>query len=413
MKRRTREDLRLENERLRSRLEDAEETIRAIREGEVDALVVSGEGGEKIYTLRSADQPYRVFVEAMSEGALTLTAGGTIYFCNKRFSEIVGSPLQKVIGSPLLSWCSEEDRHLLQEILERGKRELGTGEVRLATAAGTGVPVRISVSPVNLDEIIVACAVVMDVSERKSAEAEIDSYVKRLEFSNRELESFAFVASHDLQEPLRKLQVFGDLLMQKTGLDEEDRDYLNRMRVSAERMSVLLNSLLEYSRVSTKIQPPGPVDLGHAVELALSNLEIRIAEAGGSVHVSSLPTIRGDKLQMVQLFQNLIGNAMKFHPEDREPRVRIYSRFKENGRSGGREHVIFVQDNGTGFDPAYQDRIFLPFERLVTHGQYEGVGMGLAICKKIVERHGGTITARSTPGKGSTFIITLPERNRE
>jgi PAS domain S-box-containing protein len=401
----------MQNEELRSRAEEAEETLRAIREGEVDALLVSGKDGEQIYTLKSADQPYRVFIEAMSEGALTLAADGTIYFCNKRFAQMVNSPLEKIVGSPLSSWIFKEDKQLLREIFKRGKKGSGTGEIRLATVAGTVVPVHLSISPLRLSGIIAACAVVMDISERKSAEAEIASYVKKLELSNQELENFAFVASHDLQEPLRKLQVFGDLLLQKSP-DEESRDYLSRMQLAAKRMSGLLDSLLEYSRVTTKVQPPAPVDLSKAVELALSNLEIRIAETCGSVSVSNLPTIHGDKLQMVQLFQNLIGNAMKFHTQGRAPHVKVYSRFSRDGGSRGAEHTIFVEDNGTGFEEKFRDHIFLPFERLVTKGQYEGVGMGLAICKKIVERHGGIITARSTPGKGSTFIITLPEKQR-
>jgi PAS domain S-box-containing protein len=397
---------------LRIQLDEAEDTLRAIRKGEVDALVVSGPDGEKIYTLQSADQPYRVFVEAMNEGAVTLTADGAIFYCNRRFSDIVQGVHQKIVGSPIRNWVCDEDQALLADILERGKESKGKGEVRLKTASGRVVPALLSISPLHLDRAVVACAVITDISEKRAAEAKIREYVSKLEVSNRELENFAFVASHDLQEPLRKIQVLADLLAVKGEKDEERLDYAGRMQRTAARMSLLLKALLEYSRASTRTQSPEPVDLNDVVEEAVSNLEVRIEESEGVVEVSDLPVILGDKLQMGQLFQNLIGNALKFSGKDTQPKVRVYSRFAEDSGAENRQFQIFVQDNGIGFEEKYLDRIFMPFERLM-EGNREGVGMGLAICKKIVERHGGTISAKSSPGKGATFIIRLPEKQKE
>ena len=233
-----------------------------------------------------------------------------------------------------------------------------------------------------------------------------------LELTNKELQDFAFVASHDLQEPLRKIRIFGDMLASKGGAfsDEASRDYLTRMQKAAARMQNLLNSLLAYSRLTTKAEPLERTDLGKSVEAALSNLEIMIREKNARIEVGDLPSVRADRVQMVQLFQNLIGNALKFSREEEAPHVKIYAQRVHNANE---VWEICVEDNGIGFEERYLDKVFLPFQRLHGRGSdYEGVGMGLAICKKIVERHGGEITARSEFGKGSTFVVTLPEGKR-
>jgi PAS domain S-box-containing protein len=260
---------------------------------------------------------------------------------------------------------------------------------------------------------------VADITERKRMEEDlrrsrdqlelrVQERTVELELRNKELQEFAFVASHDLQEPLRKVRTFGNMLAVKCGasLDETSRDYLRRMQTAATRMQNLLRSLLTYSRVTTKTEPIKKTALDQSVDVALSNLEITIKEKNARFEVGNLPTVRADPVQMIQLFQNLIGNALKFSREGEAPYVKIYAR-EVPGAIGAYE--ICVEDNGIGFGERYLDKIFLPFQRL--HGRsskYEGVGMGLAICKKIVERHGGKITARSELGRGSTFIVTLP-----
>ncbi len=223
--------------------------------------------------------------------------------------------------------------------------------------------------------------------------------------SNKELEQFASIASHDLQEPLRKLSSFVELLKENCSkvLEPQNLDYLNRMEKSVERMRQLINDLLEYSRVATKGQAFIPLNLKIVLDDALSDLEFSIAKSGGQVEVGALPIVLGDKTLIGRLFENLIGNALKFHKPGLPPHVKIESRKGEN------EFVeITIQDNGIGFDEKYLDRIFKPVQRLPTRDEFQGTGMGLAICQKIVERHGGTITAKSKPGEGSTFIITLP-----
>ncbi len=240
---------------------------------------------------------------------------------------------------------------------------------------------------------------------------ELQNYMKRLQESNQALQDFASIASHDLQEPLRKVASFGDRLKRKHGhaLGPEGNDYLNRMLAATERMQGLLESLLAYSRVSMKTEPFVPIDLGAVVREILSDLEIRIEKTGAAVEVGDLPPVQADPTQMHQLFQNLICNALKFHRNGTGPAVRVSS-------APSTDHTvrISVKDNGIGFDVRYLDRIFAPFHRL--HGRsspYDGTGMGLAICKKIVERHGGTITATSKPGEGSEFVVTLPAEQPE
>jgi PAS domain S-box-containing protein len=247
-----------------------------------------------------------------------------------------------------------------------------------------------------------------DITHRKIAEESLKTYAARLERSNRELEEFAYVASHDLQEPLRKIQAFGDRLKSKHGqtLGDQGRDYLERMQNAAARMQSLIDGLLTYSRVTTKAQPFVPVDLIQVAHEVMSDLEVRIQEVGAQVDVGNLPRIEADPTQMRQLLQNLVANALKFHRPDQPPVVKLYA---DQATPNGVCH-IFVEDNGIGFDEKYLDRIFQVFQRLHGRGEYEGSGVGLATCRKIVERHEGRITARSAPGQGATFIITLPVR---
>jgi signal transduction histidine kinase/ligand-binding sensor domain-containing protein len=231
----------------------------------------------------------------------------------------------------------------------------------------------------------------------------------RLENSNRDLEHFAYVASHDLQEPLRKIQAFSDRLAKQyaTKLDDQGRDYLSRMNAAAARMQRLIEALLSLSRVSTKKQEYELIELAPLVHEVLGDLEVRIQSTGGRVTVGELPRIEGDPVQVRQLFQNLIGNALKFHKPGEAPHVQVYALRRSPGQA-----EVFVEDNGIGFDKKDAERVFMPFHRLHGRSEYEGTGIGLTICQKIVERHGGTIHAESTPGKGSRFVLNLPTQER-
>jgi PAS domain S-box-containing protein len=246
-----------------------------------------------------------------------------------------------------------------------------------------------------------------------------------LQRSNRELQDFAYVASHDLQEPLRKIEAFGDRLKAKCApqLDGDGIIYLDRMQKSAHRMRRLINDLLDYSRVTTRAQPFRTCDLRKAVEAAASDLEVAVEESGASVEIGDLPSIDADPVQMGQLFQNLIGNALKFRRKDRSPTVVISGRMVDKlpetlkGRSrlsgGGPLCAITVTDNGIGFEMKYAERIFSIFQRLHGRNEYEGTGIGLATCRKIVERHGGHIWAESEPGTKTMFHVVLPVKQAE
>jgi light-regulated signal transduction histidine kinase (bacteriophytochrome) len=233
--------------------------------------------------------------------------------------------------------------------------------------------------------------------------------------SNAELEQFAYVASHDLQEPLRKIQAFGDLLAATAGvaLDEQGRLYVERMQDAARRMQGLINDLLTFARLTSQARAFEEVDLARVAQEVVSDLEERLRRTGGRVEVGELPRLQSDPTQMRQLLQNLVGNALKFHRPEVPPVVVLRYRPLRDVAARGRARAaalceIAVEDNGIGIEEKYLERIFAPFQRLHGRGEYEGTGMGLAICRKIVERHGGRITAHSTPGQGTTFLVTLP-----
>jgi anti-sigma regulatory factor (Ser/Thr protein kinase) len=233
-------------------------------------------------------------------------------------------------------------------------------------------------------------------------------YTRELERSNEDLREFASIASHDLQEPIRKIIGFGIRLKKDCSpfLDDKGKDYLERMERSAQKMQKFVHELLQYSKLTASPTRHHPVDLKDVISQVLTVLESRIEETRSKIEIGSMPVIESDRMQMVQLFQNLISNAIKFHKKNEAPVIRIRHRLLENGF-----HEIRVQDQGIGFDEKHADRIFKPFERLHGKNEYEGTGMGLAICQKIVQRHGGKLTAQSSPQDGTTFIVTLPRED--
>ncbi|OHX66484.1 PAS domain-containing sensor histidine kinase [Flammeovirga pacifica] len=244
-----------------------------------------------------------------------------------------------------------------------------------------------------------------DVTTRIENEKKVAQYLQELISKNRELEDFAYVSSHDLQEPLRKIRAFGDRLQkkEKENLSEKGQDYIERMLSSAERMQQLISDLLRFSRISSKAKPFGEIDLNQILNDVISDLEIAINEAEATINYPQLPCIKGDATQMRQLFQNLISNAIKFRKENVPPIIDIS--FSKDESDENCIHID-ISDNGIGFDQKYSDRIFQIFQRLEGR-KYNGSGIGLAICKKISQRHGGDIKASSEINKGTTFHITL------
>ncbi len=248
-----------------------------------------------------------------------------------------------------------------------------------------------------------------EITRMKNAEEQLKGYAQKLEMSNKELQDFASVAAHDLQEPLRKILTFSERLKTKSihQLTEESQDYINRMVSAASRMRVLIDDLLAYSRITTKKQRFVMVDLKQLVSEVISDLEVRIEQTGAKINVGDLPVISADPLQMRQMFQNLISNSLKFKKQDVPPVIDIKAITLN-------EHCeIRVKDNGIGFDVKYLDRIFTIFQRLHGRQEYEGTGVGLAIVRRIIERHKGSVTAMSEPGIGAEFIVRLPIKHSE
>jgi two-component system sensor kinase FixL len=324
----------------------------------------------------------------------------------------------------LLGYTNEElkGRHVSELVLESASREAVTAKLEgrqqlvpvertMIRKDGTHVPV------LNEDRLIYDSSgniagirsTLQDITALKEAEQQLKIFNDKLQQSNRELQDFAYVASHDLQEPLRKVQTFGDRLASKYGgaLEGSGLDYLERMRSAANRMQILIQDLLSFSRVTTKAQPFVPVNLEQITREVLSDLEVKIEETGAIVETHDLPTLDADPLQMRQLIQNLVGNALKFRRADTVPVIKVSA---TNGQMNGHGlmYAITIEDNGIGFDEKYLDKIFTVFQRLHGRAEYEGSGIGLAVCRKIVERHNGSITARSAPGEGAKFIFTLP-----
>lgn len=234
---------------------------------------------------------------------------------------------------------------------------------------------------------------------------ELDDKNAALNDSNAELDQFATIAGHDLQEPLRKVIAFGRMLEQEHGdaLGGGGRDYIDRMQGASERMLELIGDLVRYARVTSQAKSFEPTDLIDLAESVVSDLGEQIRREKGTVEIGALPTVDVDTVQMRQLFQNLISNALKFHHPDRRPVVKVDAKTREDGTV-----QLTVSDNGIGFKPKFSARVFEPFRRLHGQGKYEGTGMGLAIVRKIARRHGGDVEVLSEPDVGSTFVVTLP-----
>jgi two-component system sensor kinase FixL len=375
--------------------------------------------------LKKSEQEFRSVWEHSLDGMRLTDEEGIVLSVNSAFCRLVGKPAGMLVGKPFSeiyevkhqksSLAKHKERFAARDVQPLFEREMLLWH-------GGKVWFELSNSFLEIEgQSTLLLSIFRDITERKVTEEKMRDFAGRLERSNRELQDFAYVASHDLQEPLRKVAVFSDRLKVKFGgaLGEEGIDYVVRMQKATARMQTLITDLLSFSRVTSKSQPFVPVDLNEIVAEVLNDLETRIEQVGGKVEVGALLTLDAEPVQMRQLFQNLIGNALKFSRPDEKPLVKITaSVFQDilHREIDGTPRDLLrlaVSDNGIGFDQKYVEKIFQVFQRLHGREAYEGTGMGLAITRKIVEHHGGEITAQSKPGEGATFIVTLPMKHKK
>jgi PAS domain S-box-containing protein len=398
--------------RLKARLLELEDSTERQQQDEADRA--------------SAEEALRVLDRAIAASSCGIiitdpkVPDNQIIYVNPTFEKITGYSAEEAIGRGLdFLYQREQDQPAAHEVAAAVAEARDCRVViRNYRKDGRMIWSELDISPVPDENGMLThyIGIMTDITDRVRAEEEHKKFTAKLEHTNRELADFVHVASHDLQEPLRKVQVFGDRLLAKCQdtLPEEGKLYLDRMQNSVRRMDRLIRDLLTYSRIGRKEQEVTAVDLNAVLKDVLSDLEVRLEETRGKVEVQVLPTIEADATQMRQLLQNLIGNALKFHRPNVPPIVRITAQNVTLPVDGHPmpHHQLYVQDNGIGFDEKYNERIFTVFQRLHTGNTYEGTGLGLTVCRKIAERHGGTITARSAPGEGSTFIVTLPAVRR-
>jgi PAS domain S-box-containing protein len=421
------EDPSAELENLRRRLEEAEDTLLAIRSGQVDAVVVSSPSGERVFVLKGAEQPYRVFVETMNEGAVTMLPDCAIIYCNHRFAEMVQKPLEQVIGARFEEFVALEQHAQIRPFLALGLVETCRAEFPLHSGNGSIVWAELSLSPVALEDCTGICLVARDITGSKRAEAEIrrlntelEERVRQrtleLEAANRELEAFCYSVSHDLRAPLRAISSYSAIILDDFAgqLPSEARRLFDRVHCRAQEMGKLITSLLTFSRLGRQQINKQSVSPTELVRRALATLSAEQQDRRVEIVVLELPECLADPVLLEQLFVNLLSNALKF-TRGREPArievgaapVSALASGEASPDAGPEDLAYFVRDNGAGFDMRYADKLFGVFQRLHAASEYEGTGVGLSIVQRIVQRHGGRVWAHAAVDRGATFYFTL------
>jgi len=364
----------------------------------------------------------KAIIDTAIDGIITINHKGIIDTINPAAARIFGYQQAEILGKNVSMLMPEPDtKHhdtYIERYLETGEQKIiGLGrEVKGLRKDGTVFPFRLAISEMQFNGHRMFTGIIHDLTEQKRIAEQLRRYAAELERSNRDLQDFAYISSHDLQEPLRKIRTFGSRVKAKEidNLSEKGQEYLQRMLNAAERMQRLINDLLSFSRVSTQAQPFETIDLNEVLREVLSDLELSIKQNNVKLKVEKLATIDADATQMRQLFQNIISNAIKFRREGILPEVEIgmreLSKKEVASQNLSQQWIeIYISDNGIGFDEKYADRIFNIFQRLEGK-KYEGSGIGLTICKRIIIRHGGIIHVQSKSNEGTTFYIQLPVR---
>ena len=359
--------------------------------------------------LRQSEESYRLLVE-QSPDAMLVHRQGKIIFANNACAELFGaSSPGELLGKQHLDFVHPDDREAVKQRIHRFSHDLESvrrNETRFLRLDGTETCAEVMARSVIYQGEAAIQVMFRDVSERKRAEEALAQHARELARSNAELEQFAYVASHDLQEPLRMVASYTQLLAKRyqDKLDADARDFIAYAVDGATRMQALIADLLNYSRIGTRGKPFRPSSCEAVLERVLASLKLATNESGATVSHDSLPTVLGDDVQLGQLFQNLLVNAIKFRTEA-PPRIHL------SAERNGKVWTFSVRDNGIGIAAEYAERIFMIFQRLHSKNEYPGTGIGLAVCKKIVERHGGRIWVQSQPGSGATFFFTIPDGN--
>lgn len=416
----------VELEELRARLLEAEETLSAIRNGEVDSLVVTGPNGDKVFSLRGAEQPYRVFVEQMLEGAVTLTADGTILYCNRRFAEMMRSPMERVIGSPIQTFVRPSDQAELKQILSApdGKK----AGFLLAAADGAFIPAQLAFSPLPIDDVEAICLVVTDMTEHEerrelaAAMEKLRAAQEQLQRQNDELsraraeadaaneakDNFLAALSHELRTPLTPVLMTINSLESDPGLPSDLRDDVNIIRRNVELEARLIDDLLDLTRIvrdKVELKPSTmnmEATLAHALEICQADIRSKGLQLVKNFQATER-YVKADPVRVEQILWNLIRNSVKFTPRGGQIIVRTYN--------DATDIRVSIADSGIGIEGDAIGRIFTPFEqadRSITQ-KFGGLGLGLTISRRLAEMHGGTLTAHSDGrNKGATFTLSLP-----
>jgi PAS domain S-box-containing protein len=408
---------------LRGQLEDLRAAVDSIRDGGVDAIMVGEQLDERVYTLSSADRPYRVILDEMGEGAATVSEHGVVLYANRRFAALLGYSPTELVGTDITALVEIDNRAELSRLLTAPAGATVRGELTLLGSDGKLIPALSSATGLDVEGVLVRCLIAADLTERKRSERELSvrgvelektnaalaiSNVE-LERSNRELEVYASAISHDLREPLRTTAGFVDLVSVRYAAELPDgaRELFGFVTSGIGRMEARIKTILDYARSGAGVAPPHPVDSRAVAEAAVQDVATIVSETGASVQIGALPIIEADPVQLQRVFQNLLTNAVLHRNPELTPVVTI------NADRLDRHWQFVVADNGPGVPARARERIFNMFSRGPSSTQTEGHGMGLALCRRIVESYGGNIWVEDNLGGGSRFCFTLPAGDGE
>lgn len=402
-------------ESLKEKLYESNSIIDAIKEGDVDALVVNNNGKPQLYSLETADYTYRLLIEKFRQGALSIAKNGLILYCNDYFAKLVNTPTEKIIGNYIQEYFDNASQFVT--LIEALKYGLTTHEILFKSDGGSPTIFPAYISLTDLEPSVDAIGiVVIDLTEKKKHEEALLKNQQALEVKinelnriNSNLEEFIHVISHDLKEPLRKIVMHNEKI-DGSYLTEIDAKSMNIIKLSVLRLNSLVDDLVQYSS-HTAQEERTEINLAAVIAEVTEDLEVIVNDKNAEIHIGELPVIKASRVQMRQLFSNLISNAIKYCKPEKPPVIQIFQADHfdvEIPNQNAKFVKIQIKDNGIGMESSHLLKIFTIFQRLHARNEYSGNGIGLAICKKIMENHSGNITVESTLNEGTTFNLYFP-----